>query len=88
VCGRMNHCIIGGVGDGDSGEDGGDEQREARAAAARGTSPPPASWGSAATWPLPSWLYGTLPHGDGIHGGGKNVALVATNLWVHVSPTS
>jgi hypothetical protein len=52
VCGRMNHCIIGGVGDGDSGEDAGDEQRGARAAAApaavRGTPPPPASWGSAA----------------------------------------
>jgi hypothetical protein len=51
VCGRMNHCIIGGVGDGDSGEDGGDEQQRARAAAlavARGTPPPPASWGSAA----------------------------------------
>jgi hypothetical protein len=46
VCGRMNHCIIGGVGDGDSGEDGGDEQRGARAAAARGTPLPPASWGS------------------------------------------
>jgi hypothetical protein len=50
VCRRMNHYIIGGVGDGDSGEDGGDEQRGARAvvAAARGTPPPPASWGSAA----------------------------------------
>jgi hypothetical protein len=49
VCERMNHCIIGGVGDGDNGEDGGDEQRGARAAAAaRGTPPPPASWGSAA----------------------------------------
>jgi hypothetical protein len=34
---------------GDSGEDGGDEQRGARAVAAtRGTPPPPASWGSAA----------------------------------------
>jgi hypothetical protein len=47
VCGRMNHCIIGGVGDGDSGEDGGDEQRGAWAAAApaaaRGTPLPPAS---------------------------------------------
>jgi hypothetical protein len=47
VCRRMNHCIIGGVGDGDSGEDGGDEQRGARVAAvappaARGTPPPPA----------------------------------------------
>jgi hypothetical protein len=30
----MNHCIIGGVGDGDSGEDGGDEHRGAGAAAA------------------------------------------------------
>jgi hypothetical protein len=51
VCGRMNHCIIAGVGDGDSGEDGGDEQRGAWAAApapARGTPPPSASWGSAA----------------------------------------
>jgi hypothetical protein len=45
VCGRITHCIIGGVGDGDSGEDGGDEQRGAQAAA-RGTPPPPASWGS------------------------------------------
>jgi hypothetical protein len=51
VCGRMNHCIIGGVGDGDSGEDGGDKQRGARAAApaaAQGTPLPPASWGSTA----------------------------------------
>jgi hypothetical protein len=47
VYGRMNHCIIG-VGDGDSGEDEGDEQRGARVAAARGTPPPLASWGSAA----------------------------------------
>jgi hypothetical protein len=30
----MNHCLIGGVGDGDSGEDGGDEQRGAWAATA------------------------------------------------------
>jgi hypothetical protein len=47
----MNHCIIGGVGDGDSGEDVEDEQRGAwgaAPAAARGTPPPPASWGSAA----------------------------------------
>jgi hypothetical protein len=41
--------ILGGVGDGDSGDDGGDEQRGAWAAAAvRGTPPPSASWGSAA----------------------------------------
>jgi hypothetical protein len=31
---------------------------------------------------------GALPHGDGISGGGKNVALVAANSWVEVSPTS
>jgi hypothetical protein len=45
VCGRINHCIKGGVGDGDGGEDdeGGSERR--MAAAARGA---PASWGSAA----------------------------------------
>jgi hypothetical protein len=27
---------------------------------------------------------GALPHGDGIHGGGENVALVATNSWFAV----
>jgi hypothetical protein len=64
VCGRMNHCIIGGVGDGDSGEDGEDELRGARTAAApaaaRGTPPPPASWGSAAPWP-PSFMASWQP---------------------------
>lgn len=48
MCGRMNHCIQGGVGDGDGGEDdeGGSERRKA---AARGApSLPLASWGSAA----------------------------------------
>jgi hypothetical protein len=52
VCGRMNHYIQGGVGDGDGGEDdeGGSERRRAAApAATRGAlSLPPASWGSAA----------------------------------------
>jgi hypothetical protein len=41
--------------------------------------------------PLASFIdgfMGALPHGDGIHGGGKNVALVATNSWVEVSPMS
>ena len=51
MCGRMNHCIQGGVGDGYGGEDGegGSEERRAAApAAARGVpSLPPASWGSA-----------------------------------------
>jgi hypothetical protein len=51
----MNHCIIGGVGDGDSGEDDGDEQREARAAVAVARGTPPASWGSAAPYP-PSFM--------------------------------
>jgi hypothetical protein len=31
---------------------------------------------------------GALPYGDGIHGGGENVALVAANSWVEESPTS
>jgi hypothetical protein len=53
VCGRMNHCIQGGVGDGDGGKDNevGSGRRRAAAApvAARGApSLPPASWGSAA----------------------------------------
>jgi hypothetical protein len=41
--------------------------------------------------PLAPFLHGfmgALPHGDGIHGGGKNVALVAANSGVVVSPTS
>jgi hypothetical protein len=48
VCGRMNNCIKGGVGDGDGGEDdevGGKRRRVAAATAAQGV---PASWGSAA----------------------------------------
>ena len=54
MCGRMNHCIQGGVGDGDGGEDNGEGSEERRAAptpaGARGApSPPPASWGSAAS---------------------------------------
>jgi hypothetical protein len=41
--------------------------------------------------PLAPFLHGfmgVLPHGDGIHGGGENVALVAANSWVEVLPTS
>jgi hypothetical protein len=41
--------------------------------------------------PLAPFLHGFMgapPHGDGIHGGGENVALVASNWWVEVSPTS
>jgi hypothetical protein len=41
--------------------------------------------------PLSPFLHGfmgALPHGDEIHRGGENVALVAANSWVEVSPTS
>jgi hypothetical protein len=41
--------------------------------------------------PLAPFLHGFMgdfPHGDGIHGGGKNVALVAANLFVEMSPMS
>jgi hypothetical protein len=41
--------------------------------------------------PLSPFLHGflgALPHGDGIHGGGENVALVAANSWVEVSLTT
>jgi hypothetical protein len=31
---------------------------------------------------------GALSYGDGIHGEGKNMALVAANSWEEVSPTS
>jgi hypothetical protein len=86
----MNHCIIGGVGDGDSGEDGGDEQRGAWAARQWHGGLPRRRYHGGAP-PLSPFLHGfmgALPHGDGIHGGGENVALVATNSWVEVSPMS
>ena len=41
--------------------------------------------------PLAPFLHGfleALPHGDGIHGGGKNVALVDANSWVERSSTN
>jgi hypothetical protein len=41
--------------------------------------------------PLAPFLHGfmgALPHRDGIHGGGENMALVAANSWVEVSPMS
>jgi hypothetical protein len=41
--------------------------------------------------PLAPFLHGfvgALPHRDGIHAGGENMALVAANSWVEVSPTS
>jgi hypothetical protein len=45
----VNHCIQGGVGDGDDSEDDEEGSKRRRAAAARGApSLRPASWGSAA----------------------------------------
>jgi hypothetical protein len=82
----MNHCIIGGFGDGDSDEDGGDERRGARAArrgGGSGAGDSPAAGIMGERRPLEPFLHGfmrALPHGDGVHGGGENVALVAANL--------
>ena len=47
-CESMNHCIQGGVGDRDGGEDDGEGSEERRATARGALSPPPASWGSVA----------------------------------------
>jgi hypothetical protein len=81
----MNHCIIGGVGDGDSGEDGGDEGRGRRGRRGGGAGDSPAAGIVGEHRPLAPFLHGfmgTLPHG------GENVALVAANSWVEVSPMS
>jgi hypothetical protein len=86
----MNHCIC----DEDSGEDGGEEQR-GRGRQRRGSSGAGDSFPAASIMgkrrPLAPFLHGfmgALPHGDGIHGGGENVALMAAKSWVEVSPTS
>lgn len=84
----MNHCILGGLGDGDGGEDG--EEGGGGTGGGAGDSFPAASI-MGEHRPLAPFLHGflgALPHGDGIHGGGKNVALVAANSWVEVSPTN
>ena len=76
----MNHCILGGLGDGDGGEDG-------EEAVAPGEDSFPAAGIMGEHRPLAPFLHGflgALPHGDGIHGGGKNVALVAANSWVEM----
>ena len=76
----MNHYMQGGVSDGDGGEDSEEGSKERRAAAVRGApSPPPLS-------PLLHGLLRALSYGDGIHGGGKNVALEAGNSWVEAAP--
>ena len=77
----MNHCILGGLGDGDGGEDG-----EESAGGVTGDSFP--SVGIMGEHrPLAPFLHGflgALPHGDGIHGGVKNMALVAANSWMEM----
>ena len=76
----MNHCILGGLGDGDGGEDG-----EEGGGGAGDSFPAAGIMGEHR--PLAPFLHGflgALPHGDGIHGGGKNVALVAANSWVEM----
>ena len=82
----MNYCIPGGLGDGDGGEDG----EEGGGGAGGGGLLPRRRYHGGAP-PLSPFLHGFLgafSHGDGIHGGGKNVALVAANSWVEVSPTN
>ena len=78
----MNHCILGGLGDGDGGEDGeedggsGDAGDSFPAAGIMGEHRPLA--------PFLHGFLGALPHGDGIHVGGKNVAFMAANSWVEM----
>ena len=76
----MNHCILGGLGDGDGGEEGeeggGGTGDSFPAAGIMGEHRPLA--------PFLHGFLGSLPHGYGIHGGGKNVALAAANSWVGV----
>ena len=76
----MNHCILGGLGDGDGGEDG----EEGGGGADAGDSFPVVGivGEHRPLAPLLHGFLGDLPHGDGIHGGGKHVALVAANSWV------
>ena len=84
----MNHCILGGLGDGDGGEDG--EEGGGGAGGGAGDSFPVIGI-MGEHRPLAPFLHGllgALSHGYGIHGGGKNVALVAANSWVEVSPTN
>ena len=79
----MNHCILGGLGDGDGGEDG--EEGGGTGVSAGDSFPAAGIMGEHR--PLAPFLHGflgALPHKDGIHGGGKNVALVAANSWVEM----
>ena len=65
-------------------------ERAARSAGRRGESFPAAGI-MGERCPLASLLHGflgALPHGDGIHGGGKNLALEAGNSWVEPPSTS
>ena len=84
----MNHCILGGLGDGNGGEDG--EEGGGNAGGIAGDSFPAVGIVGEHR-PLAPFLHGflgALPHGDEIHGGGKNLALVDANSWVKRSPTN
>jgi hypothetical protein len=89
----MNHCIIGGVGDGDSGEDA-EMSSEGNGRCGGGAGHSPAAGIIWERRPLAPFLRGFMgalshgSHGDWIHGGGENMALVAANSWVEVSLTS
>jgi hypothetical protein len=83
----MNHCIQGGVGDGDGSED--DEGAVRGAGQRRRGELLPYRRHHGERRPLAPFLHGllgALPHGDGIHGGGKNVAFGGCNSWVEESP--
>ena len=82
----MNHCILGGLGDGDGGEDA--KEGGSGAGAGAGDSFPAAGI-MGEHRPLAPFLHGflgALPYGDPWER--KNVALAAANSWVEVSPTN
>ena len=79
----MNHCILGGLGDGDDGEDG-----EEGSGGAGDSFPTAGIMGEHR--PLAPFFHGFLgalpisPMEMGSIGRGKNVALVAANSWVEM----
>jgi hypothetical protein len=91
----MNHCIQGGVSNGDGGEDDEDGSESAATAApaaalaaTRGAPSLPSAGGAPPLSPLPSWLLGSLPPWRWDPWGGKNVAFGGSNSWVEESHTS
>ncbi len=77
----MNHYKLGGLSDGDGSEDGknGEEGGGDTGSGAGDSFPAAGIMGALPLSPFLHGFLGALPHGDGIHGGGKNVALVAAN---------